>query len=183
MRLTADGAAELQRLMTTRLRGPMGEVNKLIIAFKMHFLAALPAAAQAEQLSLLIEACDKELARLGDLRAYPAVTRPDSHLASWLDLEIALDHFVRNIVIVSVLHSIYAPFGSAEREIEALAGDVLCCFPRQFCHHGAREQRGRRGFRRGRARQRSAAFDALCLVKRVARATFGADSFKLRHYP
>lgn len=88
MRLTADGAAELQRLMTTRLRGPMGEVNKLIIAFKMHFLAALPAAAQAEQLSLLIEACDKELARLGDLRAYPAVTRPDSHLASWLDLEI-----------------------------------------------------------------------------------------------
>lgn len=88
MRLTADGAVELRRLMTTRLRGPMGEVNKLIIAFKMHFLDALPAAAQAEQLSLLIEACDKELARLADLRAYPAITRKDSYLASWLDLEI-----------------------------------------------------------------------------------------------
>jgi DNA-binding PadR family transcriptional regulator len=37
MRLTPEGRTELQRLMTTRMRGPMGEVNKLIVAFKMHF--------------------------------------------------------------------------------------------------------------------------------------------------
>ena len=89
MRLTPEGRAELHRLMTTRLRGPMGEVNRLIIAFKMHFLACLPEDDRRQQLSLLIEACDKDLARLSDLRAYPSVTGSTSHLASWLDLEIA----------------------------------------------------------------------------------------------
>lgn len=89
MRLTEDGSAELRRLMTTRLRGPMGEVNKLIIAFKMHFFGALGPDDQRQQLDLMIEACDKELARLGDLRAYPPVSAGNGHLPSWLDLEIA----------------------------------------------------------------------------------------------
>ncbi len=89
MRLTADGRTELNRLMTTRLRGPMGEVNKLIIAFKMHFFGALAAEDQRQQLDLMIEACDKELARLGDLRSYAPVAAGGGHLASWLDLEIA----------------------------------------------------------------------------------------------
>lgn len=89
MRLTDDGHVELLRLMTTRLRGPMGEVNKLIIAFKMHFLSALPLAEQNQQLTLMIDACDKELARLADLRGYPPLSEADSHLAAWLDLEIA----------------------------------------------------------------------------------------------
>lgn len=89
MRLTAEGRAELHRLMTTRLRGPMGEVNRLIVAFKMHFFDCLPESDRRQQLALLIEACDKELARLGDLRAYPPVAGAASHLASWIDLEIA----------------------------------------------------------------------------------------------
>jgi DNA-binding PadR family transcriptional regulator len=37
VRLTQDGEAELQRLMNANLRGPMGEVNKLIVALKLHF--------------------------------------------------------------------------------------------------------------------------------------------------
>lgn len=89
MRLTEEGRAELHRLMTTRLRGPMGEVNRLIIAFKMHFFECLPPSNRRQQLDLLIEACDKELSRLADLRAYPPVAGAESHLASWLELEIA----------------------------------------------------------------------------------------------
>jgi DNA-binding PadR family transcriptional regulator len=89
MRLTADGRTELRRLMTTRLRGPMGEVNKLIIAFKMHFFPCLSAEDQRQQLDLMIEACDKELARLADLRSYSPVTAGGGHLPSWLDLETA----------------------------------------------------------------------------------------------
>jgi DNA-binding PadR family transcriptional regulator len=89
MRLTPDGRAELRRLMTTRLRGPMGEVNKLIIAFKMHFFPCLSAEDQRQQLDLMIEACDKELARLADLKAYPPVTAGGGHLPSWLELETA----------------------------------------------------------------------------------------------
>lgn len=89
MRLTPEGRAELRRLMTTRLRGPMGEVNKLIIAFKMHFFGCLAPEDQREQLDLMIEACDKELGRLGDLRAYQPVVAGGGHLPSWLDLEIA----------------------------------------------------------------------------------------------
>jgi DNA-binding PadR family transcriptional regulator len=89
MRLTEDGRAELHRLMTTRLRGSLGEVNKLIIALKMHFLNCLPPDSQCQQLQLMIEACDKELARLGDLRSYPPAARSDSYLSSWLELEIA----------------------------------------------------------------------------------------------
>ena len=88
MRLTADGRIELQRLMTTRLRGPMGEVNKLIVAFKMHFFNCLTKEDQRQQLDLLIEASDKELARLVDLRGYEPLTTTSGHLLSWIDLEI-----------------------------------------------------------------------------------------------
>lgn len=88
MRLTEEGRAELQRLMTTRLRGPMGEVNKLIVAFKMHFFKCLSVQDQRQQLDLLIESCDKELARLADLRSYEPLTATSGYLPSWLDLEI-----------------------------------------------------------------------------------------------
>jgi len=87
MHLSADGRAELQRLMTARLRGSMGEVNKLIIALKMHFLSVLSVADQRQQLALMIEACDKELARLDGLRT-GQLPGSDSYLASWLELEI-----------------------------------------------------------------------------------------------
>ncbi len=54
VRLAKDGVAELQRLMNAHLRGPMGEVNKLIVALKLYFLdlpdarAAPPAARDAD---------------------------------------------------------------------------------------------------------------------------------------
>ncbi|HVI90800.1 MAG TPA: hypothetical protein VM659_21050 [Dongiaceae bacterium] len=86
MHLTETGCQEFRRLMTTKLRGPMGEVNKLIVALKMHFLKLLPAEDQRAQLEMLEEACERELARLGDLRAHHA--EENTPLLPWLDHEI-----------------------------------------------------------------------------------------------
>ena len=86
MRITAEGRAELQRLMTANLRGPMGEVNKLIVALKLHFLDQLGSEQQRQQLEMLMEVCDRELVRLNDLRSHHQ--NSDSALMPWLDHEI-----------------------------------------------------------------------------------------------
>jgi DNA-binding PadR family transcriptional regulator len=87
LRLTDKGRAELVRLLGATLRGPLGEFNKLVIALKLRFLAFLPVADQAGQLDLLAEACERELARLTDLRG-----RSDGlpiPFVAWLDHDIA----------------------------------------------------------------------------------------------
>lgn len=86
MRLTAAGHAELARLMTARMRGPQGEVSKLILALKLRFLHLLDPAAQRLQLDLLAEASEGELVRLADLRRHHA--GEPGHLVEWLDHEI-----------------------------------------------------------------------------------------------
>ena len=86
IRLTKDGEGELQRLMTANLRGPMGEVNKLIVALKLHFLDLLTPEQRRQQLEMLMEVCDRELIRLNDLRDHH--TDADSALLPWLDHEI-----------------------------------------------------------------------------------------------
>jgi DNA-binding PadR family transcriptional regulator len=85
--LTDAGRAELRRLMTTSLRGPMGEVNKLIIALKMHFFETLTADERRIQAEMLQEACERELVRLLDLRGHHAAE--GGLLIGWLDHEIA----------------------------------------------------------------------------------------------
>ncbi len=87
VRITKVGRAELQRLMTANLRGPMGEVNKLIVALKLHFLDQLTPEQRRQQLEMLMEVCDRELIRLGDLRAHHAGA--EGVLIPWLDREIA----------------------------------------------------------------------------------------------
>lgn len=86
MHLTDAGRQELQRLMTAKLRGPMGEVNKLIVALKMHFLNLLAVDDQRAQLEMLEETCNRELARLKDLRDHHASEA--TPLLPWLDHEI-----------------------------------------------------------------------------------------------
>jgi hypothetical protein len=73
--------------MTTNLRGPMGEVNKLIIALKLHFFETLSPEEQRLQAEMLEETCDRELTRLTDLRQYHA--EESGLLVAWLDHEIA----------------------------------------------------------------------------------------------
>jgi DNA-binding PadR family transcriptional regulator len=86
VRLTKDGEAELQRLMNANLRGPMGEVNKLIVALKLHFLDLLTPDQRRQQLEMLMEVCDRELIRLNDLRAHHVDS--EGALLPWLDHEI-----------------------------------------------------------------------------------------------
>jgi DNA-binding PadR family transcriptional regulator len=86
VRLTKDGEAELQRLMTANLRGPMGEVNKLIVALKLHFLDLLTPEQRRQQLEMLMEVCDRELIRLNDLREHHVDS--EGALLPWLDHEI-----------------------------------------------------------------------------------------------
>jgi len=87
LRLTERGHAELARLLGANIRGPLGEFNKLVIALKLRFLTALPVADRAGQLDLMAEACERELARLNDLRgrAY-GLAAP---FVAWLDHDIA----------------------------------------------------------------------------------------------
>ena len=87
IRLTKDGEAELQRLMNANLRGPMGEVNKLIVALKLHFLDLLTPEQRRQQLEMLMEVCDRELVRLNDLREHHVDS--EGALLPWLDHEIA----------------------------------------------------------------------------------------------
>jgi DNA-binding PadR family transcriptional regulator len=87
MLLTESGRAELRRLMTTNLRGPMGEVNKLIIALKLHFFETLSPEERRVQAEGLEEACERELTRLLDLRSHHAEN--SGLLVDWLDHEIA----------------------------------------------------------------------------------------------
>jgi DNA-binding PadR family transcriptional regulator len=86
MALTEAGRVELRRLMTANLRGPMGEVNKLIIALKMHFFETLSPEERRVQAEMLQEACERELTRLLDLRSHHA--EDGGLLVDWLDHEI-----------------------------------------------------------------------------------------------
>ena len=87
MQLTESGRDELRRLMTANLRGPMGEVNKLIIALKLTFFETLSPEEQRLQAEMLQEACERELTRLLDLRGHHADS--EGLLVAWLDHEIA----------------------------------------------------------------------------------------------
>lgn len=86
MRITPAGMAELKRLLSANLRGPIGEFNKLVIALKMRFLQFLDRDAQLAQAELLVEVCERELTRLTDLRAHHA--EEGGWLVAWLDHDI-----------------------------------------------------------------------------------------------
>jgi DNA-binding PadR family transcriptional regulator len=85
--ITEKGRAELKRLLKASLRGPVGEVNKLIIALKLQFLGVLELEDRLLQVEMLAETFEQELARLNDLRAHLA-DRPGL-LLDWLDHDIA----------------------------------------------------------------------------------------------
>ncbi len=85
--ITEKGRAELTRLLKASLRGPIGEVNKLIVALKLRFLDLLEPEDRLLQVEMLVETFEQELARLSDLRAHVA-PRKDL-LLGWLDHELA----------------------------------------------------------------------------------------------
>ena len=85
--LTPEGRAELRRLLSANVRPQISDLNKLIIALKMRFLHLMEPAERRVQAELLHDICERELARLIDLRAYHAAE--PGHLCDWLDSEIA----------------------------------------------------------------------------------------------
>ncbi len=85
--ITEKGRAELKRLLKASLRGPVGEVNKLIIALKLQFLGVLELEDRLLQVEMLAETFEQELARLNDLRAHLADRR--GLLLDWLDHDLA----------------------------------------------------------------------------------------------
>ena len=87
LRITGAGFDELRTLLMAPLRTGAAELNKLIIALKFRFLHLLETDEQVAQAELLMEACENELARLDDLRAYHADDR--GYVVQWLDHEIA----------------------------------------------------------------------------------------------
>lgn len=84
--VTQAGRAEFTRLMTSNVRAPVNDINKLIIALKMRFLHLLAAEERDEQVDILVEMAERELARLTDLRQHQAEAA--GHLVDWLDQEI-----------------------------------------------------------------------------------------------
>ena len=85
--LSDEGRAELNTLMTSRIRTQGGEVNKLIATLKLRFLHMLEQPEQIRQIDLMIEGTDTEIARLDDLRASHADA--PGHLGEWLDHDVA----------------------------------------------------------------------------------------------
>ena len=85
--LTEDGWAELRQLLMARLRAGNTELNHLIVALKFRFLHLLPADEQRRQVDLLIDAGEREIGRLADLKRHHE-TDP-GFLALWLEHDIA----------------------------------------------------------------------------------------------
>ena len=86
LRITDSGRAELLRLLSSNVRPPVTEFNRLVIALKMRFLHFLDGPAQERQLDVLIQMSQRELERLQELSDRHA--REDSHFAGWLAHEI-----------------------------------------------------------------------------------------------
>lgn len=85
LRITDGGRAELMTLLKSRVRTPVDDLNKLVVALKMRFFHLLDATEQHEQLDLLIEATEGEITRLRDLHA----SQKNGLLADWLGHDIA----------------------------------------------------------------------------------------------
>lgn len=86
VRLTQAGREALQELLASRVRAPMTDLTRLVVALKLRFLHLLPLNEQRTQFEGLIELTTAELARLADLRRPDA--SPAGALGDWLDHEI-----------------------------------------------------------------------------------------------
>ncbi len=86
LEITEAGLAALRDLLRSNLRSPTDGVSKLIFALKLRFLHLLSVADQRDQIDLMVEMSEAELARLRDLAA-----RHESepgYLGDWLELDI-----------------------------------------------------------------------------------------------
>jgi hypothetical protein len=86
VQLTRAGREALHELLTSRVRSPMSDLTRMVVALKLRFLDLLTPAEQRSQFEMLVELATAELARLADLRGQDG--QPDSALGDWLGQEI-----------------------------------------------------------------------------------------------
>ena len=84
--ITAVGREALRTLLVSNLRSPTDGVSKLVFALKLRFLHLLDRQDQDDQLDLMLEMSEAEVARLKDLMALYG-NEPGS-LLDWLRLDI-----------------------------------------------------------------------------------------------
>lgn len=84
--LTAAGSLELNSLLCASVRPPVNDVAKLILALKFRFFHLLKTADQCDQIEMMVEACEGELARLVDLRDHHS--KDPGYLIDWLEHDI-----------------------------------------------------------------------------------------------
>ncbi len=87
LRITEAGRGEFMRLLTSSVRSPISDINKLIITLKMRFMHLLEPEDQRIQTEIMVEICERQLVRLTELRARH--TEAPGHLSGFLDHEIA----------------------------------------------------------------------------------------------
>lgn len=87
VQLTAAGREALHELLTSRVRAPMTDLTRMVVALKLLFLELLSPAEQRAQFEMLVELATAELARLADLRGQDGPA--GGALGDWLAQEIA----------------------------------------------------------------------------------------------
>lgn len=86
LRITPQGRALFQELMSAQLRAPVNDVGRLVLLLKLRFLKLLPPDFQEDQLDLLCDVVRTERARAADL----AKEYGDSAIAEWIQFDVAL---------------------------------------------------------------------------------------------
>ena len=90
MRLSKDGHEAFLSLMRAKLRAPMNDTQKLALALKLRYLNHLDREDRIDQLDLLLDLTQSELARLNDLQAQEGKAGTGSvFLGEWVALEIS----------------------------------------------------------------------------------------------
>lgn len=85
--ITEDGNEVFTSLLGANIRAGSSDLNELVIALKFRFLPQLPKPEQINQIDLMLEVCESELARIEDLRNHHE--DDPGHLKGWLDQTIS----------------------------------------------------------------------------------------------
>ena len=89
MRLSRTGRDAFISLMQARLRAPMNDTQKLALALKLRYLHHLDLEDRMDQVELLLELTEAELARLRDLQHQEKQSgNASGYLDEWLEIEI-----------------------------------------------------------------------------------------------
>lgn len=88
IRITEAGRAEMLTLLASPMRGPINDLNKLVIALKLRFLHLLDPEERRAQIDMMSELCETDYARLIDLRE--RLRAQKTPLLDWIDQDLAL---------------------------------------------------------------------------------------------